>query len=253
MLNREWLLSECEKLERLDSLDQYFAHLTRFVDKIEFSRTLYTVLPTFSSFDPNTPPYAFLTNYDDEWMTYYQEKGYHLNDSALNHCLSGTDAPYLHDERQSLNSLCQPEQRVIKDAHQAGIKNLLSIPMNNNFGAVGVLSLSHHGKGSDFSRLYQEQYELIQLYALTLNEHINKNVANKINERFGRVYTPNITAKEREVLLLLVEGCTYDQIAHKLTVGVSTIRKHTQSLLIKLKARNTTHACALALRWGLVW
>ena len=62
----------------------------------------------------------------------------------------------------------------------------------------------------------------------------------------------NLTEREREVLLLMVEGLNNTQIAGRLTVSPSTIKSHVSSILAKLNVASRTEAVALALRYKLV-
>jgi NarL family two-component system response regulator LiaR len=58
----------------------------------------------------------------------------------------------------------------------------------------------------------------------------------------------SLTEREREVLLLMVEGLNNTQIAGKLTVSPSTIKSHVSSILAKLGVTSRTEAVTLALR-----
>jgi NarL family two-component system response regulator LiaR len=58
----------------------------------------------------------------------------------------------------------------------------------------------------------------------------------------------NLTEREHEVLLLMVEGLNNTQIASRLTVSPSTIKSHVSSILTKLGVASRTEAVALALR-----
>ena len=62
------------------------------------------------------------------------------------------------------------------------------------------------------------------------------------------VLGPELTGREREVLLLMVEGLNNTQIASRLTVSPSTIKSHVSSILAKLGVTSRTEAVALALR-----
>jgi len=62
----------------------------------------------------------------------------------------------------------------------------------------------------------------------------------------------DLTAREHEVLLLMVEGLNNTQIAGRLTVSPSTIKSHVSSILAKLGVTSRTEAVALALRHKLV-
>jgi two-component system, NarL family, response regulator LiaR len=62
----------------------------------------------------------------------------------------------------------------------------------------------------------------------------------------------DLTAREREVLSLMVEGLNNTQIAGKLTVSPSTIKSHVSNILTKLGVSSRTEAVTLALRHKLV-
>jgi len=62
------------------------------------------------------------------------------------------------------------------------------------------------------------------------------------------VLGPDLTEREHEVLLLMVEGLNNTQIANRLTVSPSTIKSHVSSILAKLGVTSRTEAVALALR-----
>jgi len=63
-------------------------------------------------------------------------------------------------------------------------------------------------------------------------------------------YKPGIdlTARETEVLALLVEGLTNPEIAKKLVVSKSTVKFHVSSILNKLQVSSRTEAVAKALQ-----
>jgi NarL family two-component system response regulator LiaR len=58
----------------------------------------------------------------------------------------------------------------------------------------------------------------------------------------------DLTEREREVLLLMVEGLNNTQIAGRLVVSPSTIKSHVSSILAKMGVTSRTEAVALAVR-----
>jgi DNA-binding CsgD family transcriptional regulator len=64
--------------------------------------------------------------------------------------------------------------------------------------------------------------------------------------RFG------LSAREREVLRLVVDGRTNPEIAAALSISHKTVRNHVTSILGKLDVESRTAAATLALRQGLV-
>jgi len=62
----------------------------------------------------------------------------------------------------------------------------------------------------------------------------------------------DLTEREREVLILMVEGLNNTQIAGRLTVSSSTIKSHVSNILTKLGVASRTEAVTLALRTRMV-
>ncbi len=58
----------------------------------------------------------------------------------------------------------------------------------------------------------------------------------------------DLTEREREVLVLMIEGLNNTQIAGRLTVSPSTIKSHVSNILSKLGVASRTEAVTLALR-----
>ena len=62
----------------------------------------------------------------------------------------------------------------------------------------------------------------------------------------------SLTAREKQVASLLVEGASNKLIARRLGISVHTAKFHVAAVLEKLGARNRSDAVAIALRDGLV-
>ena len=61
-----------------------------------------------------------------------------------------------------------------------------------------------------------------------------------------------LTRREKELLKLITEGFTNDEIAEKLFLGSETIKSYRKNLLFKLNARNTAMLVRMALEGKLV-
>ena len=61
-----------------------------------------------------------------------------------------------------------------------------------------------------------------------------------------------LTQRESEVLSLLAEGMSHEQIAQRLEIGTETVRTHVRKATDRLGAATRTQAVATALRQGLI-
>jgi two-component system response regulator NreC len=68
----------------------------------------------------------------------------------------------------------------------------------------------------------------------------------------GRVGFDLLTSREREVLQLIAEGHSNQQIAQALFISVKTVEAHRAHIMSKLHARNRTDLIRYALRRGMV-
>jgi NarL family two-component system response regulator LiaR len=62
----------------------------------------------------------------------------------------------------------------------------------------------------------------------------------------------DLTQREREILVLLVEGKTNKEIASNLSLSEGTVRFHVSNILSKMGASNRTEAVSLTLQQGIV-
>ncbi|MFD0363672.1 response regulator transcription factor [Nocardia sp. GCM10030253] len=89
---------------------------------------------------------------------------------------------------------------------------------------------------------------------------INPSMTRRLMSRFAHNLTPprsppevlRLTAREREVLLLLADARSNAEIAAILGVGEETVKTHVSRILAKLGVRDRIHAVVYAHKHGLV-
>ena len=95
--------------------------------------------------------------------------------------------------------------------------------------------------------------------AATGDAVLSRSVAKRVaSELAGRpavrelVVTDELTAKEREVLALMADGCSNAEIAQALHIVEGTVKTHVARILMKLGVRDRLQAVVTAYRTGMV-
>ena len=68
----------------------------------------------------------------------------------------------------------------------------------------------------------------------------------------NRSLRTELTSKEREILVLIVQGLSNEEIATRLFIAIGTVKGHVNKLLAKLNTPSRMQAAVIALRRGLV-
>ncbi len=81
-------------------------------------------------------------------------------------------------------------------------------------------------------------------------EYISPQVALKVAKRINQ---PTLTEREREVLCLMTEGKTNQEISTELCITEATVKYHINKIFDKLAVRNRTQAVLVALKRGIAY
>ena len=63
---------------------------------------------------------------------------------------------------------------------------------------------------------------------------------------------PSLSKREREIMDLLAQGLTGEQVADRLVLSSETVKTHIRNAMSKLEASTRVHAIAIALREGFI-
>lgn len=88
-------------------------------------------------------------------------------------------------------------------------------------------------------------------------QYLQKSIQKKLlDESFGitsrQSFIPKLTRREQEVLKLIVDELTTQEIAEKLFISVKTVETHRSHLIQKLDVRNTAGLVRIAIEKGLI-
>jgi DNA-binding NarL/FixJ family response regulator len=87
-----------------------------------------------------------------------------------------------------------------------------------------------------------------------LSEEVNEKLISKATKQASakKGFVPKLTRREKEVLDLIMEECTTQEIAERLFLSVSTVETHRLKLFTKLDAKNVVGLVKNAMKFGLV-
>ncbi len=84
------------------------------------------------------------------------------------------------------------------------------------------------------------------------SREVYQKLIHQSNKNRSRSFIPKITRREKEVLQLIYDEYTNQEIAKKLFLSVSTIETHRMNLCTKLNVRNTAGLIREAIKFGFV-
>ena len=75
-----------------------------------------------------------------------------------------------------------------------------------------------------------------------------------ISKENSRTKTPqsNLTAREQEILQLVANGFSSEEIADKLSLSIHTIKTHRKNILSKTQTKNSSELIKKCVEWGLI-
>lgn len=87
-----------------------------------------------------------------------------------------------------------------------------------------------------------------------LSEEVSEKLISKATKQASAKtgFVPKLTRREKEVLDLIMEECTTQEIAERLFLSVSTVETHRLKLFAKLDAKNVVGLVKNAIKFGLV-
>ena len=94
------------------------------------------------------------------------------------------------------------------------------------------------------------------VYAERLLKALDYQKEDQSKKHLGSVTTETLieplSEREIDILKCLAEGLSNREIAHRLTISLSTVKTHTRNIYTKLGVNSRTQAIAQARAWGII-
>ena len=138
----------------------------------------------------------------------------------------------------AMSAICRefPDARIVALSTFSGDQDVR--------GALAAGAKAYLTKGA----LSEELIEAIR--AVHANrQYVNPAVAARLAQQPPR---PDLSAREIEVLGLIVQGVTNKEIGYTLGIAEYTVKNHVKSILSKLGVEDRTHAATMAIQRGIV-
>ncbi|MEM6806511.1 MAG: response regulator transcription factor [Bacteroidota bacterium] len=128
------------------------------------------------------------------------------------------------------------EPGIISNMIRAGAKGYL---LKNTGKEELISAIRHVAMGNSY-------------YSKDVTQQLLASMGPQSSKQSSSKDTPKITRREKEVLKLIIEEFTTEEIAEKLFISASTVISHRKSLLRKLQAKNSAGLVKAAYERGLV-
>lgn len=134
---------------------------------------------------------------------------------------------------------------------------IVAISMHKESSLIKLM-LSSGAKGYVLKNAGQEEVikaiEVVYNGKMYLDETVNEIVVNSVANNSKKLENPfpTLSRREKEVLQLIIDEYTTQEIADKLCIGFGTVETHRRNMMIKLGARNTAGLVRIALEYELL-
>jgi len=131
--------------------------------------------------------------------------------------------------------------------------HILIISVHNEYAVINsVLSQGAKGyiqKNASVDEIKEGIYTLLkgQKYVCSQTRLV---IEKKNSDELNRV--PELTRREREILVEAAQGLTTPQIAEKLFISTHTVESHRKNLIEKFQSKNLSSVIKLAIQYGLI-
>lgn len=200
----------------------------------------YEFMTIWTAPPPGRPLDAIMLNTrPPSFVEHYIEKNYVSTDPVVVQLRRSLKPCSWSDIRKSVP--LKPNQlRIMDEAREFDVRDGFTIPIVTASGAVSVVSPC--GRDPDLSSRGRSAFELIAMMAYQALRRVQTE-----NAKNAPKFKP-LTAREKEVLQLVADGCTDAEISERLNIRQTTVLAHVENAKRKLDSTKRTQAIVIALR-----
>jgi len=182
-----------------------------------------------------------LSTYTEDWHRHYIARNYLDIDPVVQNALTRI-TPFewgVEDPNPALKTF-------FGEANDFGITNHgLSVPIRGIRGDIGVFSISSDLSTKEWANFRHESQSDIMMLAYYYYMAC-------LDIEFPENRAVELTPREYDILSWASKGKSTHTIAEITNLSPKTVEYYLANIRVKLRAGNTTHAVAMAVRWGLI-
>ena len=233
-----------QKFSATKTIDELWSVYKNVLDEYGFTSVMYCVSHAgVTMTEDGVESTWYKCDHPDEYRVYFDEEFHIEDDPSALHCITEVD-PYLWNDRVRFEQQNEKQKRFMRESGEFGMQMGVTLPLR--FGVTGVGGMGLNAGNlcePEFNKVWQHYGDDIITIARLFDEFAR-------SEKVKGMYS--LSAREQQVLTLLIIGKKTIEIADKIGSTVSTVEKQIRSARRKLNARNNEQAVARALAFNLI-
>lgn len=154
---------------------------------------------------------------------------------------------YTRDEKKAAQLLARSYETIVDLLRPCGRRNgSIRLVLPDLQSECSVFCYCLASETSPLAIVFWEDLEaglpLLELLSNTVEDELRK----------LKVQRSSLSSREMEVISLIADGNTSEDIARELGVAETTVNTHVKNAMIKTKARSRTHLISIAIRNGII-
>jgi DNA-binding CsgD family transcriptional regulator len=200
------------------------------------------------------PSPAIALNYSEQWQSRYAERRYNEVDPVVAFT-PRIARPFLWDRLRERDRLTHRQQLMMNEAHEAGLRNGISVPIHGPWARVAVVSFASGFQDADPQACLSHFNALASLFHVAFTAIVHGSELDAPAIANGpELDAPAIalSQRERDCLNWTAQGKSSWDIGMILAISENTVNFHVKNAMRKLGSTSRIVAVLKAVRLGLI-